>query len=118
MWRYFFFINRKDYLDKAGNTGSSFQVTDVGFYRADIKRVVLPAFLAINGIQGFELDRISQGCPGAMGFNITEISRPDIRALQGFLHQFLLRLGKGYGKSAFPAIMLYLRTLYHSHYQV
>ena len=53
-------LHRKYCLDQSRNSGSWLQVTDVGLHRADQKRTICFASLAVNCGRCLNFDRIAQ----------------------------------------------------------
>src|SRR5579875_979029 len=55
---------------------------DVRLYRADQQRLALLASRAEHSTCGLDLDRVTQGCPGPVCFEVSDLAGCDAGALQ------------------------------------
>ena len=65
-------LQGQNHFHQAGDAGRSFQMGDVGFYRADQER--FGAFTK-NGLQSLHFDGVAQICACPVSFDITNLGR-------------------------------------------
>ncbi|CAI1823846.1 Uncharacterised protein [Serratia proteamaculans] len=92
-------------LNKPGNAGRAFQMTDIGLHRSQHHRL-----FAIDGqhiLKRFYLDRIAQRRTGAVALDIVQISALPSRLLQCLPDHRLLRQAVWRGQRRAAAILVY-----------
>src|SRR4029434_4256900 len=103
-------FQRQHYFDKPGNPGSGFQMGGVGLDGTHDQRMFRRSPFTERGAQSAYLDRISQGCSGAMGFYIIYLRSLQPGISQRLPDQRLLGGSMRNGEAAAGTVLVYCRT--------
>ena len=89
-WRNRAMMQRQRCLDKSGDTGGAFGVTDIRLDRTDIGAASRRPTLAEDRAECREFDRVAHPCAGAMGLDVSHPSGGHRRIVVGGTQQLLL----------------------------
>ena len=99
------FLDRQQDFDQARHAGGGFEMADVRFDRADEQRIFLCSVFSQRGSGSLHLDWIAQLGPGAVGFEVANISRCNSGSRNGLPNDFFLRLRIGRGQAAAETVV-------------
>ena len=107
-------MQRQDCFDQSGDTGGCFGVAKVCFDRAQQQRKISAAIGSQRGFQRAHLDRVAEGCAGAMRFHVRNLFWRHVCALHSRLdHFFLCQLIRN-RETAAKAAVIHGRAADHS----
>jgi len=106
VFRYHALIHDQYGLDQSRHARCRFQVTHVGLHRTDQQRIVGLARPAVDGGHGVDFDRVANGGPGSMRFQVIHFHGLDACLRQGFFdHPFQRRrVGDGQADAGAPVV--------------
>ena len=97
-------------LDQARDASGRFKMTDVGLGGTDVERLRQRPALTVNAAECFQLDRIPQRRPRAVGFHVSHVETVDARLLQCLADQSLLRHSVRRGETVARPIVIHRRA--------
>src|SRR5450830_731722 len=107
-------LHLQQYLGQARETCRRFEMSDIRFDRTDGAISCVVRMLLESVAQTCNLNRVAQGSPRAMRFNIAHLARRQLGDTKGFRDKFPLRLGIGDGEAVSLAIVIDDGCLDHS----
>ncbi|MGX1133694.1 hypothetical protein RKD49_005884 [Streptomyces glaucescens] len=107
------------HLDEPGDARGALQVADVGLHGTDAQRGGPGgAARAEGGSQGGGLDRVADGCAGAVEFDVLDVVRGGSRAPVGLPDDLFLGAGVGCGEAVAAAVVVRRAAADHAQHGV
>ena len=101
-------LQRKDGFENSRHSGGGLEMSEVGLDRADEERS--GAIAREDTRQRFELDRIAEGCAGAVRFDVADVVRRDACARERGAHDRLLREQVRRGHAVAASVLVHGRA--------
>lgn len=111
-------LERQQDLDQAGDAGRGFEVPDIGLDRPDHERLARRAAGTVDACQRFDLDRVAEGGPGAVGLDIRDVAGREASLVQRTAYHPFLRIAARHGQPAAAAALVDCRATHDAEHPV